>query len=290
MYFFISLFDKYGKRAKKSYEVAFFSSSIYNNIISLRMETQMETLYIVVPCYNEEEVLPQSSLVFKEKIFSLRQKGAISDRSKVMLVDDGSKDATWNIISGLCRDSDFFCAVKLSKNRGHQNALSAGLVTAMEKADITVSIDADLQDDVNAIDKMVEARNAGAEIVCGVRSSRESDTFLKRTTARGYYAIMNLFGVKLIFDHADFRLLSREALKRLFCYGTEDLFLRGLVPRLGLEIQKVSYDRSARLAGESKYSVAKMLALASKGIGLNRIKPAPTMQIGELYIEQVINV
>jgi len=250
----------------------------------------METLYIVVPCYNEEEVLPQSSSVFEEKITQLQKSGLISDDSKVMLVDDGSKDSTWDIISGLCEKSNTFCGVKLSRNRGHQNALCAGLVTAMEKADITVSIDADLQDDVNAIDKMVEARKSGVEIVCGVRSSRESDTFLKRTTARGYYALMNFFGAKLIFDHADFRLLSREALKRLFCYGTEDLFLRGLVPRLGLKIETTSYDRSARLAGESKYSVAKMLALASKGIGLNRIRPAGEMQIGELYIEKVTNV
>lgn len=250
----------------------------------------MDTLYIVVPCYNEEEVLPESALVLSRKLHGLISLGLVSGESSIMLVDDGSADSTWDIIARLCAENPLICGVKLSRNRGHQNALVAGLVTSMEKADMTVSIDADLQDDADAIGEMVERYNGGAPIVCGVRKSRDSDTFLKRATAQGYYAVMNLFGAKLIFDHADFRLLSREAMRRLFCYGTEELFLRGLVPRLGLPIETVFYDRHPRMAGESKYTLRKMLALASKGFGLNKLKPDDDMRIGELYIERVLNV
>lgn len=248
----------------------------------------MDTLYLVVPCYNEEEVLPQSSRIMLDKMAALVSAGKIAPDSRVLFVDDGSRDSTWRIIEGLCAAGGAD-GVKLAKNRGHQNALMAGLVTAVKWADMTVSMDADLQDDINAVDAMVDKYNAGAQVVCGVRSSRESDTFLKRTTARGYYGLMNLFGAKIIYDHADFRLLSREAVNRLCRYGTEDLFLRGLITRLGLPLEKVYYDRSPRLAGESKYTLKKMLHLASRGFSCGRMKPADAPQIGELYIEKVLH-
>ena len=250
--------------------------------------TDLNTLYIVVPCYNEEEVLSISARVMGDYLASLIAGGEITEHSRVMFVDDGSRDKTWEIISGLCDENPIFAGVKLSKNRGHQNALMAGLVTANEKADATVSIDADLQDDVNAIGEMVKKYNAGAHIVCGVRSSRETDTFLKRTTAQGYYMLMNIFGAKLIYNHADFRLLSREALCRLCRYGTDDLFLRGLITKLGFKPEIVSYSRRAREAGESKYSVSKMLRLALRGIQCGRMQPAAEAQVGELYIEKVL--
>lgn len=249
----------------------------------------MGILYIVVPCYNEQEVLPQSAPIFLDKLRSLIAAGKIAPESRVMFVDDGSKDETWSIISRLCDENENAAGVKLSRNRGHQNALTAGLVTAIEKADATVSMDADLQDDINAVDEMVDRFNAGCEVVCGVRKSRETDKLLKRVTARGYYALMNLFGAKIIYDHADFRLLSKEAVRRLVCYGTEDLFLRGLITRLGLPIEKVYYDRLPRMAGESKYTVKKMLALALRGAQCGKMKPEKEPQIGEMYIEQVKN-
>lgn len=248
----------------------------------------MDTLYIVVPCYNEEEVLPISARVMGDYLAGLISEGRVKSDSRVMFVDDGSKDKTWQIISDLCEKQSIFAGVKLSQNRGHQNALMAGLVTAAEKADMTVSIDADLQDDVSAIGEMVEKYNAGAQVVCGVRSSRETDTFLKRTTAQGYYKLMNIFGAKLIYNHADFRLLSREAVMRLCRYGTDDLFLRGLITKLGFQCETVSYSRRAREAGESKYSVSKMLRLALRGMQCGKMKPAAQPQIGELYIEKVL--
>lgn len=249
----------------------------------------MDTLYLVVPCYNEEEALPESTGVIREKILGLISAGKISDSSRVLFVDDGSVDNTWSIIKSLCEENSCMAGVKLTQNRGHQNALMAGLVTAVKYADVTISMDADLQDDINAIDEMVDKYNAGFPIVCGVRRRRDSDTFLKRTTARGYYALMNLFGAKIIYDHADFRLLSREAVDRLCRYGTEDLFIRGLITRLGLPIEKVLYDRSPRTAGESKYTLKKMLHLAMRGFGCGRMKAASSPQVGELYIEQVLH-
>jgi glycosyltransferase involved in cell wall biosynthesis len=249
----------------------------------------MDTLYIVVPCYNEEEVLPESSRIMRQKLLSLVSAGEVSDKSRLLLVDDGSSDSTWSIIERLSAENECIGGVKLSRNRGHQNALMAGLVTAVRNgADMTVSIDADLQDDINAVDEMVERYNAGCPIVCGVRRSRETDSFLKRTTARGYYALMNLCGAKIIYDHADFRLLSAGAVRELCRYGTEDLFIRGLITRLGLPIEKVRYDRLPRMAGESKYTLKKMLALAARGFTCRSMKQADTPQIGELYIEQVL--
>lgn len=250
----------------------------------------MDSLYVVVPCYNEEEVLPEASSQLKVKLQSLIAAGKIAPESRILFVDDGSQDRTWALIAELHgADPAVFDGVKLSRNRGHQNAVVAGLVTALETADFTITIDADLQDDIHAIDAMVDKYLAGAPIVCGVRCDRTSDSFLKRTTAQGYYGLMNLLGAKLIYNHADFRLLSREAAQRLLCYGTDDLFLRGLITRLGLPIETVAYARLPRMAGESKYTVKKMLQLAMRGFGCGRLKPAATPQIGELYIETVLH-
>lgn len=249
----------------------------------------METLYIVVPCYNEEDALPLSARRLNEKLSALIGSEKVSESSRILLVDDGSQDSTWNLICSLHENDPRFDGVRLSRNRGHQNAVMAGLVTSLDYADFTITIDADLQDDIDAIDEMTDRRNAGADIVCGVRNNRESDSFLKRLTAQGYYALMNLFGAKIIYNHADFRLLSREAVRRLCCYGTEDLFLRGLITRLDLPTEKVYYARLPRTAGESKYTMRKMLHLAAKGFSCGRIQAAEMPQIGELYISEVLH-
>ena len=245
----------------------------------------MSVLYLVVPCYNAEEALPESARVLLQKLRALRAAGKIDDASRLLLVDDGSSDATWRIIDRLYRENPEVCGLKLSRNRGHQNAVMAGLITAAKAADATLTIDADLQDDPDAIDGMVDQFNAGTPIVCGVRKSRASDTVFKRVTARGFYTLVRLGGAKTIYDHADFRLMSREAVRRLTCFGTEDLFLRGLVTRLGLPVGKVYYDRTPRTAGESKYTMTKMLHLARRGFESGRMQMADTPQIGELYIE-----
>ena len=207
----------------------------------------------------------------------------------MLFIDDGSGDDTWEIIKSLRARDVRVSGLRLSRNRGHQNALMAGLVTAMDWCDATVSMDADLQDDINAIDEMVEKLAAGAEIVCGVRSRRDTDSFLKRVTAQGYYGLMNLCGAGIIYDHADFRLLSREALRRLCRYGTEYLFIRGLITRLGLPIEKVYYERFARAAGESKYTLKKMLHLAMRGFSCGKMKPAADMRVDELYAAEVLH-
>jgi len=246
----------------------------------------MQSLYLVVPCYNEEAVLPQSAPALLEKLRSLISRGMISEQSRMLFVDDGSGDGTWAILERLSETEPEVCALKLSRNRGHQNAVMAGLVTAAELCDGAVTIDADLQDDADAIDKMVEKWNAGAPIVCGVRDRRDTDTFLKRFTARAFYTLVRLGGAKIIYDHADFRLMSSEAIRRLCRFGTEDLFLRGLITRLELPTETVTYDRRARLAGESKYTLKKMLHLARRGFESGRMQPAESPQIGELYIEK----
>ena len=248
----------------------------------------MGNLYLIIPCYNEEEVLPQSAPVLLGVLRGLASSGAVGDGSRVLFVDDGSADGTWGVIEQLCAENADACALKLSKNRGHQNAVTAGLVTAYRRADAAVSIDADLQDDPSAIAEMVEKWNAGADIVCGVRARRDTDSFLKRVTARGFYTLAKLGGAKVIYDHADFRLLSREAIERLLRFGTEDLFLRGLITRLGLPWETVYYDRRARIAGESKYTLKKMLHLARRGFESGWAKAAAAPQIGELYIGKEI--
>ncbi len=244
----------------------------------------MENLYIVVPCYNEEEMLPASAPVLLEKLRALRNAGKIGADSRLLFVDDGSADATWSILEQLYADNPEVCALKLSRNRGHQNAVMAGMVTAARRGAAALTIDADLQDDPDAIDAMVEKRGGGADIVCGVRDRRDTDTFFKRFTARAFYTLVRLGGAKTIFDHADFRLMSAEAVNALCRFGTEDLFLRGLVTRLELPLEIVKYDRRARLAGESKYTLKKMLHLARRGFESGRMKMADTPRIGDLHI------
>lgn len=230
-------------------------------------------LYLVIPCYNEEEVLPTTSKVLKEKMDNLIKDKLISKKSKIMFVDDGSKDNTWNIIDNLNKDDKLFRGVKLSRNKGHQNALLAGLLTAKDMSDITISMDADLQDDISVIDLMVSSYKNGNEVVYGVRSSRKKDSFFKRTTAEGFYKIMKLFGVDIVFNHADCRLLSKRALEALAEYKEVNLFLRGIVPLIGFQSDIVYYERNERFAGVSKYPLKKMLAFAGDGITSFSIKP-----------------
>ena len=248
----------------------------------------MACIYIVVPCYNEEEVLPESARLLRMKLQSLIAAGKADASSRLLLVDDGSTDRTWSIIRSLCGENELICGLRLSKNRGHQNALLAGLITAAGHSDASVSIDADLQDDIEAIEPMVDKFNAGTQIVCGVRKNRDSDTLLKRFTAHGFYFLMGIFGSKTIFDHADFRLMSSGALRELCRFGTEELYLRGLIVRLGYPIEKVYYDRMPRTAGESKYSLRKMLALAKMGFESKKMQPASQPVKGELYIAEEI--
>ena len=232
-----------------------------------------KTLYILAPCYNEAEVLPLTSKIFLDKLNSLITEGKISENSRVAFVDDGSKDETWNIIESLHELDPKFIGVKLSRNRGHQNALLGGMSTVADDCDMIVTIDADAQDDVNAIDKMVDDSNGGAEIVYGVRASRETDTFFKRTTAQGFYKFMTLMGVETVYNHADFRLMSFRAVKALLDFKEVNLFLRGMVPLVGFKSSTVTYDRAPRLAGESKYPLKKMLTFAFDGITSFSIRP-----------------
>lgn len=231
------------------------------------------TLYIVVPCYNEEEVLPETSRRLAEKLDALEKAGKISADSRVLFVDDGSKDRTWELISELHKQDSRFGGVKLSRNKGHQNALLAGLMTAKGYCDAAISMDADLQDDINAIDKMVDAFASGYDVVYGVRSSRETDTAFKRITAQGFYKFMKLMGVDIVYNHADFRLMSRRALEGLSDFEEVNLFLRGIVPLIGYPSTTVEYKRGERFAGESKYPLKKMLAFAFDGITSFSVKP-----------------
>ncbi|NLK70024.1 MAG: glycosyltransferase family 2 protein [Clostridiales bacterium] len=233
----------------------------------------MFVLYLVIPCYNEQEVLPETSKQLLEKMNSLINKGKISDKSRIVLVDDGSRDETWKIIEKLHEDNPLFQGIKLSRNRGHQNALLAGLMTAKDYCDIAISLDADLQDDINAIDEMVDKHHDGCDIVYGVRSARKTDTIFKRTTAEGFYKLMKLMGVDIVFNHADYRLMSKRALEALEDFGEVNLFLRGIVPMIGYKSGIVTYERKERFAGESKYPLKKMLAFAFEGIASLSIKP-----------------
>ncbi|MCI7085715.1 MAG: glycosyltransferase family 2 protein [bacterium] len=233
----------------------------------------MTRLYLAVPCYNEEEVLPDSAEKLYKKYQQLMDDGLITSDSRICFIDDGSKDKTWSIIKELCEKDDVFSGIKLSRNRGHQNALLCGLMTLKDYADAVVSIDADLQDDINAIDKMVIEYQKGADVVYGVRSKRTTDTFFKRFTAEGYYKILEKMGAKIIFNHADFRLMSKRALEAFAEFKEVNVFLRGIVPMVGFKSEIVTYERSERLAGESKYPLKKMLALAWEGITSLSIKP-----------------
>ncbi len=230
-------------------------------------------LYIVVPCYNEQEVLPITAGLFLEKTKSLISSGKVSEDSRIMLVNDGSRDNTWEIIKRLSREDSHFVGVSLSRNRGHQNALLAGLIEAEPKCDIAVSIDCDGQDDINAIDKMIDEYIGGADIVYGVRSSRKSDTWFKRTTAQGFYKFLNRMGVEVVYNHADYRLLSSRVIRELEGFKEVNIFLRGMVPLIGFKSTCVAYERHERIAGESHYPLKKMLALAFDGITSLSIKP-----------------
>lgn len=230
-------------------------------------------LYIVVPCYKEEEVLPETSRRLKEKLQLLMDSGKISTQSRVLFVNDGSTDRTWPIIKQLHEEDTRFSGINLSCNRGHQNALLAGLMAAKGPADMVISMDADLQDDINAIDEMIDKFHEGYDIVYGVRSSRKRDTFFKRFTAESFYRLINSLGGKTVFNHADYRLLSKRALEGLSEFKEVNLFLRGMVPMVGYPSTIVEYERGDRFAGESKYPLKKMLAFAVEGITSLSVKP-----------------
>lgn len=231
-------------------------------------------LYLVIPCYNEQEVLPETSKQLKLKLESLINSGKISKESKICFVNDGSKDKTWEIIQQLHNEDKIFRGIKLSRNKGHQNALLAGLMTVKDECDAAISLDADLQDDINAIDEMVDKfTNEGCDVVYGVRSSRKTDTFFKKFTAEGFYKIMEKMGIEIVFNHADYRLMSKKALNGLEQFDEVNLFLRGIVPLIGYKSDKVYYERKERFAGESKYPLQKMLAFALEGITSMSIKP-----------------
>ena len=232
-----------------------------------------DTLYIIVPCYNEEEVLPETARRLREKLEQLMGEGKISPQSRALFVNDGSRDGTWSVIQGLHRDCPLFSGVDLSRNRGHQNALLAGLMTAKDRSDMVISMDADLQDDINAVDAMVDKFHEGCDIVYGVRSSRAKDSFFKRTTAEGFYRVMNVLGAETVFNHADYRLMSRRALEGLAQFREVNLFLRGIVPLIGYNAGYVAYERGERFAGESKYPLKKMLSFALEGITSLSTKP-----------------
>ena len=230
-------------------------------------------LYIVIPCYNEEAVLPITAPLFRDKLLSLSSQGKISPDSRVLFVNDGSKDSTWNLICQLAKEDEHYEGICLSRNRGHQNALLAGLMEAKDKCDITISIDCDGQDDINAMDEMVDEYLSGAEIVYGVRSKRETDTFFKRFTAESFYKLMKWMGADTVFNHADYRLVSSRALKEFANFKEVNIFLRGMFPLVGFKSTCVYYERHERIAGESHYPLKKMLALAFDGITSLSIKP-----------------
>ncbi len=230
-------------------------------------------LYIVIPCYNEEEVLQETTKRLKIKLKELIKNKVISKESKVMYVNDGSKDNTWNLIKEINKKEELFTGITLSRNRGHQNALVAGLLTAKKYADVVISMDADLQDDINAVDEMLSKYNEGCEIVYGVRSARKKDTFFKRVTAEGFYKFMAMMGVDIVYNHADYRLTSKRVLDEFENYKEVNLFLRGIFPLVGFKSDVVYYERAERFAGESKYPLKKMLNFAWDGITSFSVKP-----------------
>lgn len=230
-------------------------------------------LYLVIPCYNEEQVLPLTSDRFGNKLRDLIAAEKIDPKSRILLVDDGSKDGTWQIITDLSKQSSLFTGISLSRNRGHQNALLAGLFEAADQCDITVSIDCDGQDDIDAIDKMVEAYQDGAEIVYGVRSDRQTDPFFKRTTAQGFYKLLSKMGVETVYNHADYRLLSAKVIRELQNFKEVNIYLRGMIPLIGFKSTCVPYERKERVAGKTHYPTKKMISLAIDGITSLSVKP-----------------
>ena len=233
----------------------------------------MDKLYIVVPCYNEEAVLHETTKRLIDKLNRMISAQLVSGDSRIMYVDDGSKDKTWAIIDELHKENPMVLGVKLSRNRGHQNALLAGLMTAKDMCDVTISMDADLQDDIEVLDEFVQKYKDGCDIVYGVRSSRDTDTGFKRNTAQAFYKILKFFGVDSVYNHADYRLMSKRALEGLSEFGEVNLFLRGIVPQIGYRTATVEYSRGERFAGESKYPLKKMISFAFDGITSFSIKP-----------------
>ena len=230
-------------------------------------------LYIVIPCYNEEAVLPITAPMFLQKITDLAAAGKISPESRVLFVNDGSKDKTWQIITELANSDPHYIGISQSRNRGHQNAVLAGLMEAKDRCDITISIDCDGQDDINAMDAMVDAYRDGCEIVYGVRSKRDTDTFFKRFTAEGFYKLLNAMGAEVVYNHADYRLMSARALQEFAKFKEVNLYLRGMVPLVGFKSTVVTYERHERIAGESHYPLSQMLGLAFDGITSLSVKP-----------------
>lgn len=237
------------------------------------MKCSVPILYLVIPAYNEEKVLPITTEELTKKLNKLIKNKIISKDSKIMYVDDGSSDNTWNLIKEYNHNNKLVMGLKLSRNKGHQNALLAGLLTSKNYADIVISMDADLQDDINVIDKMITEYNNGSEIVYGVRSSRKKDTFFKRFTAEGFYKFMKLMGADIIYNHADYRLMSRKTIASLEEYKESNLFLRGIIPSIGYKSSIVYYERNKRVAGTSKYPLKKMLKFAIEGITSFSVKP-----------------
>ena len=231
------------------------------------------TVYFVIPCYNEEAVLPETTRRMTDKLNAMRAAGLIGEKSRILYVDDGSKDRTWELVSQFNRENPWVEGVKLSHNRGHQNALLCGLMSAMSRCDAAISMDADLQDDIDALDQFVKKFQEGCDVVYGVRNKRDTDTWFKRTTAEGFYKVMQLLGVDVVFNHADYRLMSKRALEALSEYREVNLFLRGIVPLIGYRSDYVYYDRHERFAGESKYPLKKMLSFALDGITSFSVKP-----------------
>lgn len=238
-----------------------------------KKEKEIKTLYVVVPCYNEEEVLEETTKRLGVKFEELIKAKLISDDSRVMYVNDGSKDTTWELIEKISKVHKYFTGISLSRNRGHQNALLAGLMTAKEYADVVISMDADLQDDIDAIDGMLEKYYEGCDIVYGVRSARKKDTWFKKTTAEGFYKFMKLMGVDIVYNHADYRLTSKRVLEHFADFKEVNLFLRGMFPLIGYKSDVVYYERNERFAGESKYPLKKMLNFAWDGITSFSVKP-----------------
>ena len=230
-------------------------------------------LWIVIPCYNEEQVLPLTAPMFLSKLNDLADRGMISRNSRILFVNDGSSDRTWEIIREFAEQDEHFIGISQSRNMGHQNAVLAGLMEAKDNCDITISIDCDGQDDINAMDRMTEEYLAGAEVVYGVRAKRDTDTFFKRFTAETFYKLMKTLGADVVFNHADYRLISAKVLRHLADFGEVNIFLRGMVPLVGFKSATVSYDRAERLAGKSHYPLRKMLALAFNGITSLSVKP-----------------
>lgn len=230
-------------------------------------------LYLIIPCYNEQKVLPITSRMFLEKLLELIEKGKIGRESRILFVDDGSRDSTWEIIKKLSVEDPHYIGISQSRNRGHQNAVLAGLMEAKDLADITVSIDCDGQDDINAVEAMVDAYHDGAEVVYGVRSKRTTDTFFKRFTAESFYKMLNKMGVELVYNHADYRLISSRVLQEFANFKEVNLFLRGMIPLVGFKSTSVYYERAERIAGESHYPLSKMINLAVDGITSLSIKP-----------------